>query len=91
MSQSNQEAKILLALQAIQKDPKLSTWRAARIYTVPETTLRRRLTGIPSRAGIRPNSRKLSDLEEQTISRYILDLDSRGFPPRLAGIKEIAN
>jgi hypothetical protein len=37
------------------------------------------------------NCHKLTDLEEDTIVRYILDLDSRGFAPRLASIKDIAN
>jgi hypothetical protein len=38
-----------------------------------------------------PNSRKLTDLEEQTIIQYILDLDSPGFPPRIISVEEMAN
>ena len=38
-----------------------------------------------------PNSRKLTDLEEQTIIQYVLDLDSRSFPPRLSDVEDIAN
>ncbi|KID98255.1 transposase, partial [Metarhizium majus ARSEF 297] len=38
-----------------------------------------------------PNSRKLTDLEESTIIQYILDLDSRSFPPRLCGVRDMAN
>ncbi|KAL0943508.1 transposase [Colletotrichum truncatum] len=38
-----------------------------------------------------PNSRNLSDLEEKTIVKYILDLDARSFPPRLSGVEEMAN
>jgi hypothetical protein len=34
---------------------------------------------------------KLSKLEEEVIIRYILDLDSRGFASRLAGVEDIAN
>jgi hypothetical protein len=37
------------------------------------------------------NLRKLIDLEEEAIVRYILDLDSRVFPPRRSTIKDIAN
>ena len=37
------------------------------------------------------NSLKLTELEEEVIIRNILDLDSRGFAPRLAGVEDIAN
>ena len=44
-----------------------------------------------SRCNISANSRKLTDLEESTIVEHILDLDSKGFPPRLSGVEDMAN
>jgi hypothetical protein len=43
------------------------------------------------RRDIPANSRKLTDLEESVIVQYILDLDSKGFPPRLSGVEDMAN
>jgi hypothetical protein len=37
------------------------------------------------------NGLKLTKLEEEVVCRNILKLDSRGFAPRLASIKDIAN
>jgi hypothetical protein len=91
MSQSLDEARILLALQALQNDSKLSLRRAANIYEVNYWKLRRRQNGIQSRCDFIPKSRKLSDLEEQIIIQFILDLDSRGFPSRLRFVEEMAN
>jgi hypothetical protein len=34
---------------------------------------------------------KLTELEEEVILRNILELDTRGFAPRLAGVEDIAN
>ncbi|RYC79608.1 hypothetical protein BFJ63_vAg17509 [Fusarium oxysporum f. sp. narcissi] len=91
MSQSNKEAQILLALQAYRADPKLSLRRAAKVYDVNFSTLHARHNGISARCDWVPKSRKLSDLEEQVIVQYILDLDSRGFPSRHRDIEEMAN
>jgi Tc5 transposase DNA-binding domain len=33
----------------------------------------------------------LTKLEEEVIVQYILDMDERGFAPRLAGVEDIAN
>jgi hypothetical protein len=91
MPDPNIEARIHLALCALQKDPELSLPRAAGIHQVRYWTLHRRQKGIlPTRDSI-PKSRKLYDLEEQIIVQFILDLDSRGFPPRLRCDEEMAN
>ncbi|OAQ58122.1 restless-like transposase [Pochonia chlamydosporia 170] len=34
---------------------------------------------------------RIWDLEESTIIQYVLDLDSRSFPPRLCGVRDMAN
>jgi hypothetical protein len=91
MSDPNYKARMLLALQALQNNPNLSVRRAADIYKVDRMTLRRRQNGIKSQCDSIPKSRRLSDLEEQIIVQFILDLDSRGFPPRLRFVEEIAN
>ncbi|KAM5527127.1 transposase [Fusarium oxysporum f. sp. phaseoli] len=91
MSQHSDEARTLLALQALQNNPKLSIRRAATIYEISEPRLRRRRNGIQSRYDSIPNSRRLSDLEEQIIVQFVLDLDSRGFPSRLRFVEEMAN
>ncbi|RKK76014.1 hypothetical protein BFJ69_g7344 [Fusarium oxysporum] len=91
MSQPTVEARIILALQAYQADPKLSLRRAAFLYDVHFQTLHFRSQGRQARADCVPNGRKLSDQEEQLIVEYILNLDSRGFPSRHRDIEEIAN
>lgn len=80
-----------LALQAMQNDPKLSLRAVVRIYSVDHQKLSRRRRGQQSRRDIPANLRKLTDLEESVIVQYILDLDSKGFPPRLSGVEDIAN
>ena len=85
------ERQLILALQEIQKNPKRSIREAAKIFSVSRVTLTRRLNGITSREDSMPNSRKLTRLEEDTILEYIVDLDARLYPPRLAGVAEMAN
>lgn len=85
------EARIVVALQAIQTDPKLSLRRAAKIYEVCRKKLGRRQQGMQLRSDIMANSRKLTDIEEQKLVEYILKLDSRGFSPRIINVEDMAN
>ena len=91
MPLKHDEPQVQLALQALQKDPKLSLRAIAMIYSVDHKKLSRRQYQILSRGDIIANSRKLTDLEESVIIQYILDLDSKGFPPRLSGVEDMAN
>ncbi len=85
------EKQLLLAIQAIKSDPTLTLRRAAALYKVAQTTLGTRLAGVQSRVDCSPNSQKMTPREETLIVQHILDLDSRGFPPRLAEIAEMAD
>ena len=91
MQIQTQEARIILAIEAIQSSKKLSRRAAAKLYNIPETTLRARITGRPSRLETRPKAQLLTELEEVVIVRYILDMDERGFAPRVAGVEDMAN
>ena len=82
---------MILAYQALKRDPKLSIRTAATLYGVDRKTLGRRKHGIASQRDCTPKSRKLTNLEESTIVQYIIDLDSRSFPPRLAEVEDMAN
>lgn len=91
MNSAENESRVILALQAIQADKDLSIRAAAKIYNVSATTIRRRRDGHTVRSDTMPNLRKLVDLEEDTIVRYVLELDSQGFPPRLSHVEDMAN
>lgn len=49
------------------------------------------MNGQRARQDTRPNSMRLTSIEEDTLVEVIIDLDSRGFPPRLSGVEEMAN
>jgi hypothetical protein len=89
-SQSN-EANIILAVQIIHSDPKLSIRKAALIYNAFYTTLHHRLQGIMARRDCTLKSRALTKTEKETILEYVLNLDSRGFPLAIAQIEDMAN
>ena len=91
MSRKSKEADILLTIQALQGPRKLSCRKAAKTFNVPKSTLRARLHGRDERATCRPNSAKFTETEEETLVQYIIDLDSRGFPPRLYSVTDIAD
>jgi hypothetical protein len=69
-------------MEAIQTSRKrMSRWATVKLYNVPETILRDRITSRPARKDVYPNCYKLTNLEEEVLIRYILNLDSRGFMP----------
>jgi uncharacterized protein YbdZ (MbtH family) len=84
MASISNESRVILALEALEKNDTLSLRAAAKIYNVSLTTLK-------ARRDIPANSRKLTDLEEETIVQYIIELSTRAFPPRLCHVEDMAN
>ena len=91
MSSFSKEQRVILATEAIQNNRNLSRRQATRIYEVPKATLRSKMNGRTSRDDSRHGRQKLTESEKNAIIQYVLDLDERGFPPRIAGIEDMAN
>jgi hypothetical protein len=85
------EADIQLAILSINANQIQGNRPAATAYSVAEATLRRRRAGMPARRDCQPNSKKLTQLEEEVIVSYILDLDQRGFSPTYAAVRDMAD
>jgi Tc5 transposase DNA-binding domain len=85
------EGRVLLAINAFNQGQFPSLRAAAKAYDVSPTTTQRRAHGRPSRRESQPNSRKLSSTEELTLENWIISLDTRGFPPRVSAVRDIAN
>jgi hypothetical protein len=62
-----QEGRILLAIQAIQKQEIISIRETARRFEVLFSSLRNRLNGYTNRSETRANCQKLTDLEEESL------------------------
>jgi hypothetical protein len=88
---ANQEGKILLALSDLKEGRIQSLRAAARLYEIPETTLRNRAFGIQSRVDQRPNRHKLTQLEEDSLTEWIISMDTRGAAPRPSTVRDMAN
>ena len=85
------KADIQLAISSLSKRQLQSNRHAAAVFNDAETTLLDRRAGKPARLDCQPNLKKLSQLEEEVIIRYILDLDQRGFAPTYAAVRAIAD
>ena len=88
----SKESRMQMAISAWKEKKTRSILEAASIFQVPESTLRTRLAGIKPRLETRANGHKLTEIEEKSLIKQILDADKRGFPIRpefLRGMAEI--
>ena len=86
-----QEGRLLLAIQAIKKQEINSIREAVRHFNVPKSTLLRRLNNTPNRTESRANNHKLTEIEEESLQKWIISLDDRGAAPRPSTVRETAN
>ena len=91
MSNGFQKSQILLAIETLQSDPKLTVNRATKIYEIPRTILRHRIKGIIAKPDSWNGRSILITFEEYVIIRYISQLDIRGFSPLKADMEDTAN
>ena len=87
----HQEGRMLLAIEALQNKSISSITAAARTYNVPRSTLRDRVNGLVFRQTMRTKSFKMSQLDEDTLTKWILSMDDRGVAPRQAMVRRMAN
>jgi hypothetical protein len=66
-------------------------YTVSKIYKVDHRKLDERLRGVLPRRAILANSQKMTDLEERLLVEHILDLATKGFPPRLCVVEDMAN
>ena len=62
-----------------------------KTYDVSQTTLRDRIKDCVPKTEERNARHNLTPIEEETLVRYILDLDSRGFPSRINDVRDMAD
>jgi hypothetical protein len=86
-----QEGRLVLAINALKKDQITKIREAARVYDVPESTLRDRLRGRSNRTSTRANCLRLSQTEEESLKKWIISLASRGAAPRPSAIRFMAD
>ena len=88
----SKEPRIQMAIAAWNEKKFKSILKAAKVFEVPETTLRERLAGIKPRSETRANGYKLTEIEEKSLVKQLLDADKRGFairPEFLRGMAQI--
>ncbi|EED16233.1 conserved hypothetical protein [Talaromyces stipitatus ATCC 10500] len=88
---AEQEGRILLAISDLKNGRIRSVRKAAEIYNISRSTLQNRINGMPYRAEKRANNHKLTQSEEDSLVKWVLDLDRRGLPPRHSLVREMAN
>ena len=91
MSPPSKEARVILALEALENDKNLSLREAAKIYNVSRITLTRRRASRLAQRDTTPKSRRLTDSKENAIVQYIVELVARSFLLRLRSVEDMAN
>jgi hypothetical protein len=86
-----QEGRIELAIQALKKGEINSIRRAAIIYGVPRSTLSTRMEGTTPRHETPANSMKLTQDEQDSLAKWLLDVDDHGYSASIDYVRRKAN
>ncbi|OQD74715.1 hypothetical protein PENANT_c169G06617 [Penicillium antarcticum] len=86
-----QEERLLLAIKAMEDGQYLSAAAAARAFNVPVSTLKHRIKGRQFRDESRASGHKFTVLEEESMEKWLLSMDSRGAALTHALLRDMAN
>ena len=67
----------------------LSISEAARLYAISKTTLYHRIKGRQDQLSYAVSKQRLTPEEEESIQNLVLEIQSWGFPPRVAQLQEM--
>ena len=88
---NNKKAYLLLIIKTIKNNKKLNRRKASQLYNIPYTTLIYKINNLILYIEIQTNRYKLIELKKEIIIQYILNIDSKDFPSKYKGIKNIIN
>jgi hypothetical protein len=63
---------------------------AANIYNVPLTTAIQHTAGVQPKRGSHALNSLLIFVQEESLKQWILSMDQRGMPPRIATVRQMA-
>jgi hypothetical protein len=86
-----QEGHLSLAIQAIKNGKYPSAAAAARSFKILVSTLKARINGRESATEKRHNRFIFTEIEEGSIEKWLLDMDSRGAALTLPMLRDMAN
>ena len=90
MAEVSKEERMKLAIEAFNKGQFTSKTACAQAFDVSSHTLMKHLNGVTSRKQSIANCRKLSNTEEATLSRWILDMSQHGLPLQFSTVHYLA-
>ena len=90
MAELSKEECMQLAIDAYKKGLFKSKSAAAKAFDIPPRTLMTRLNGTASCKEVLANCRKLTNLEESILKKWIIDMGQRGLPPQISTIYYLA-
>jgi hypothetical protein len=97
MSQQHQvlrtytKGDVYLAVQDLQNKQVKSLRRAEELYSVPQRTIQQQRNRKRPQRDCKPNSKRLTKLEEEAIVERILKQSLRGLPPSKPNVQDIAD
>jgi hypothetical protein len=85
------EGRIALGVQAYELGQVPSLRSVEKIYDVPRKTVKRRISGIQPRRSSSALNCRLTLIQEESLKQWILSIDQRGMPPKIATVQQIAS